>query len=184
MSTASEPAPAFARLPADRAGLAVPILVGGQSVAVLYADDATAAPPEAPASWPEAIQVLAAHASACLEQITAVRTAQALQQVSASGAAGGARPQPASPAGPEEDSSARRYARLLVSEIKLYNEAAVRTGREKRDLLNRLAPEIDRARRLYEERVSPAVGARASYFQQELVHTLADGDSALLGGAV
>ena len=71
-----------------------------------------------------------------------------------------------------------------MSEIKLYNEAAVRTGREKRDLLNRLAPEIDRARRLYEERVSPAVGARATYFQQELVHTLADGDSALLGGAV
>jgi len=182
VSTTSEPAPAFARLPLDRAGLAVPIVVGGQSVAVLYADDATEAQPEAPASWPEAIQVIAAHASACLEQITAVRTAQALQQVS-SGAAGAARPQAAGSAGPEEDSSARRYARLLVSEIKLYNEAAVRTGREKRDLLSRLGPEIDRARRLYEERVSPAVGARATYFQQELVHTLADGDSALLGGA-
>ena len=184
VSTANEPAPAFARLPLDRAGLAVPIVVGGQSVAVLYADDATAAQPEAPASWPEAIQVIAAHASACLEQITAVRTAQALQQVSASGAAGAAKPLAAGSAGPEEDSSARRYARLLVSEIKLYNEAAVRTGREKRDLLSRLGPEIDRARRLYEERVSPAVGARATYFQQELVHTLADGDSALLGGAV
>ena len=184
VSTATEPAPAFARLPLDRAGLAVPIVVGGQSVAVLYADDATAAQPEAPASWPEAIQVIAAHASACLEQITAVRTAQALQQVSASGAAGAAKPLAAGSAGPEEDSSARRYARLLVSEIKLYNEAAVRTGREKRDLLSRLGPEIDRARRLYEERVSPAVGARATYFQQELVHTLADGDSALLGGAV
>ena len=84
---------------------------------------------------------------------------------------------------PEEDSSARRYARLLVSEIKLYNEAAVRAGRQKRDLLTRLAPEIERARRLYEERVSPAIGARAAYFQQELVHTLADGDSALLGNA-
>jgi hypothetical protein len=183
VSTASEPAPAFARLPADRAGLAVPIIVGGHSVAVLYADDAAAVQPEAPASWPEAIQVLAAHASACLEQITAVRTTQALQQVSTSAGAGGAKAVTAGSAGQEEESSARRYARLLVSEIKLYNEAAVRTGREKRDLLNRLAPEIDRARRLYEERVSPAVGARAAYFQQELVHTLADGDSALLGGA-
>ena len=94
-------------------------------------------------------------------------------------AAGGA----ANAASPEEDSSARRYARLLVSEIKLYNEAAVRAGRQKRDLLTRLAPEIERARRLYEERVSPAIGARAAYFQQELVHTLADGDSALLGNA-
>ena len=178
VSTAAEPAPSFARLPPHRAGLAVPVTVGGRSVAVLYADDAPALEPEAPACWPEAIQVLAAHASACLEQITAVRTTQAMQQMSSSG---GVRPVTAAS---EEDSSARRYARLLVSEIKLYNEAAVRTGREKRDLLNRLAPEIERARRLYEERVSPSIGARATYFQQELVHTLADGDSALLGGAV
>jgi hypothetical protein len=72
----------------------------------------------------------------------------------------------------------------LVSEIKLYNEAAVRTGREKRDLLSRLRPEIERARRLYEERVSPSIAARGAYFQQELVHTLADGDQALLGETV
>jgi len=184
VSTAAEPAPAFAGLPRDRAGLAVPITVGGHSVAVLYADDATAAEPEAPASWPEAIQVLAAHASACLEQITAVRTTQAIQQMASSGA-GAATAGPASTSqGPEHESSAKRYARLLVSEIKLYNEAAVRTGREKRDLLNRLAPEIERARRLYEERVPVSVVARGAYFQQELVHTLADGDSTLLGGAV
>ena len=46
----------------------------------------------------------------------------------------------------EDGTSARRYARLLVSEIKLYNEAAVRLGRQKRDLLERLKPEIERAR--------------------------------------
>ncbi len=180
VSTAAAPAPSFANLPPHRAGLAVPLTVGGRSVAVLYADDAPALEAEAPACWPEAIQVLAAHASVRLEQITAVRTTQAMQQMSAPG---GVRPVAAATAGSEEDSSARRYARLLVSEIKLYNEAAVRTGREKRDLLNRLAPEIERARRLYEERVSPSIGARATYFQQELMHTLADGDSALLGGS-
>ena len=180
VSTAAAPAPAFANLPQQRAGLAVPLTVGGRTVAVLYADDAPALEPEAPACWPEAIQVLAAHASVCLEQITAVRTTQAMQQMPSPG---GVRPVAAPIAGGEEDSSARRYARLLVSEIKLYNESAVRTGREKRDLLNRLAPEIERARRLYEERVSPSIGARATYFQQELIHTLADGDSALLGGS-
>ncbi len=63
-------------------------------------------------------------------------------------------------AGAEDDSSARRYARLLVSEIKLYNEAAVRTGREKRDLLNRLAPEIERAQTTL-RRARVAVGRRA-----------------------
>jgi hypothetical protein len=178
VSTAAGTAPAFAELPADRAGLAVPITVGGYCVAALYVDDGIAAESEAPSSWPEAVQVLAAHASACLAEITAVRTTQAMQQMSG---AAGARP---AAGGGAEDNSARRYARLLVSEIKLYNEAAVRTGREKRDLLNRLAPEIERARRLYEERVSPSVGARATYFQQELVQTLADGDSALLGGAL
>ena len=56
----------------------------------------------------------------------------------------------------EEESSARRYARLLVSEIKLYNESAVRLGRERRDLLTRLGAEIARAQRLYEERVPPS----------------------------
>ena len=80
-----------------------------------------------------------------------------------------------------DDQGARRFARLLVSEIKLYNEAAVRTGRQQRDLLQRLRVEIDRAQRLYEERVPPAVGGRHAYFQQELVQTLADGDPALLG---
>ena len=80
-----------------------------------------------------------------------------------------------------DDQGAKRYARLLVSEIKLYNEAAVRVGRQKRDLLQRLRPEIERARRLYEERIPADVGARAAYFQQELVQTLADGDAGLLG---
>jgi len=86
---------------------------------------------------------------------------------------------------PEDESSdeqgARRFARLLVSEIKLYNEAAVRAGRQQRDLLRRLGPEIDRARRLYEERVPSSLGSRQAFFHQELVQTLAEGDPALLG---
>jgi hypothetical protein len=79
------------------------------------------------------------------------------------------------------EESARRYARLLVSEIKLYNEPAVRAGRQQRDLRQRLRNEIDRAQRLYEERVPPAVAARDQFFHQELVQTLADGDPSLLG---
>ena len=85
------------------------------------------------------------------------------------------------PKGAEDGDSARRYARLLVSEIKLYNEVAVQIGRQKRDLLARLKPEIDRARNLYFQRISPAVDSRGALFQQELVQTLADGDASLLG---
>ena len=54
-------------------------------------------------------------------------------------------------------------------------------GRERRDLATRLKPEIDRARRLYDERIAPSIQSRDVYFQQELVQTLADGDQALLG---
>ena len=68
-----------------------------------------------------------------------------------------------------------------MSEIKLYNEAAVQVGRQKRDLLERLKPEIERARKLYSQRISPTVDARGALFQQELVQTLADGDASLLG---
>jgi chemotaxis protein histidine kinase CheA len=174
IATSTVSAPDFAALAAERAGLAVPLTVGGKTVAVLYADDGVTGDPEAPASWPEAMQILGAHASVCLSHITAVRTTQAMRStMSGTGRAG--------EAPSEEDHSARRYARLLVSEIKLYNEAAVRTGREKRDLLARLGPEIERARRLYEERIPASIAARAKYFQEELVHTLADGDAALLG---
>lgn len=172
-------APEFASLDADRAALAVPILVGDQVVALLYADDGGDDAPEVPAAWPEAIQILGRHAAACLAHLTAVRTVQAM---GLSGGGGVARPAATAEASSDDENGARRYARLLVSEIKLYNESAVRLGRQKHDLLERLRPEIDRAQRLYEERVPPAVGARSSYFQQELVQTLADGDPALLGG--
>jgi hypothetical protein len=153
-----------------RSGLIVPIVVGDRSVAVLYAEgDADV---DASVVWPDAIQILGQHASVCLTQLTAVRIAQAL-------GAGNNRPTVSD----EDDGSARRYARLLVSEIKLYNESAVRTGRERRDLLARLRPEIDRARQLYEERVPISIGHRATLFQQELVQTLAEGDPDLLGAS-
>ena len=79
--------------------------------------------------------------------------------------------------------AARRYARLLISEIKLYNEGAVRVGREQRDLLTRLRDEVGRARRLYQERVPPTVTARDRYFDDELRQILADGDASRLGNS-
>jgi len=169
-------APAFAALPSDRAAMAIPLLVASQPVAVLYADDASAAPAATPASWPEAVQILGRHASVNLAHLTAARAVDALRR-SAAPSTGEAAPRLEK----EDGTSARRYARLLVSEIKLYNEAAVRLGRQQRDLLTRLKPEIDRARNLYTQRISPTVDARGALFQQELVQTLADGDASLLG---
>lgn len=76
---------------------------------------------------------------------------------------------------------ARRFARLLVSEIKLYNAAKVNDGRRNFDLYERLKDEIDRNRKVYDKRVSPTVAARFDYFYEELVQTLAEGDPAKLG---
>lgn len=76
---------------------------------------------------------------------------------------------------------ARRLARLLVSEIKLYNEEQVDLGRKNLDLYQRLREDIDRSRQMYEERVDPTVRSSADYFQQELIRILAAGDPKALG---
>jgi hypothetical protein len=76
---------------------------------------------------------------------------------------------------------ARRFARLLVSEIKLYNEKKVQEGRESRDLYERLREAIDRSREMYDKRVQPPVASKFDYFHYELVNSLAEGDEARLG---
>jgi hypothetical protein len=78
---------------------------------------------------------------------------------------------------------ARRFARLLVSEIKLYNEQKVVEGRSQGDLYQRLREYIDRSREMYDKRVKAEVAQRYDYFHNELVSTLAEGDEAKLGSA-
>lgn len=69
--------PGFETLPQDRMGLAVPVIVGGRVVAVVYADAVTLDGHErhVPSSWPELIEVLARHAGRCLEALTSQKTA-------------------------------------------------------------------------------------------------------------
>ncbi len=76
---------------------------------------------------------------------------------------------------------AKRYARLLVSEIELYNPVEVAEGLEKKDLYTRLKVHIDRSRRAYEQRFGKATTGRLDYFHEEMVRVLAQGDAALLG---
>ena len=76
---------------------------------------------------------------------------------------------------------ARRFARLLVSEIKLYNEQKVADGRRHSDLYDRLKEDIDRSRQMYEKRVNATVAAKFDYFYDELVNTLAEGNPSRLG---
>jgi FAD/FMN-containing dehydrogenase len=78
-------------------------------------------------------------------------------------------------------SEARRFARLLVSEVKLYNEQQVAEGRANRDLYYRLRRDIDRSRELYEMRVSALVARKVDYFHDEVIRILAGNDPAALG---
>lgn len=81
----------------------------------------------------------------------------------------------------ERRDEARRFARLLASEIKLYNEGEVSEGRQRGDLYARLRDDIELGRRLYEERVPADVRSGADYYYEELVAILAEGRPEVLG---
>ncbi len=76
---------------------------------------------------------------------------------------------------------AKRFARLLVSEIKLYNEQRVLEGRENRDIYVRLKKDIDRSRDAYQKRTSPSVARKIDYFHDEVVRILGDNNPSTLG---
>lgn len=165
-------APSFAQLAAGQESVAVPLVMGGQAVAVLYADQGTGG---SSSGWQASVEVLARYAARCLEALTAIKAARVMTERAHHEPSGDAED-----AGADDAAAARRYARLLVSEIRLYHELEVVAGRRERDLATRLGGEIARARALYEQRVSEEARRRADYFHEELVRTLADGDGSLL----
>jgi hypothetical protein len=87
----------------------------------------------------------------------------------------------AAPDATKKHDEARRFARLLVSEIKLYNEGKVDQGRKNKDLYERLKEDIDRSRQMYDERIPEDIRKSSNYFYDELVRILADGDAGALG---
>jgi hypothetical protein len=92
---------------------------------------------------------------------------------------------PSAPAlSPEEQyihGKAQRFARLLVDEIKLYNQAKVAEGRKNKDLYDRLKEAIDKSRATYQKRYGTTVAASANYFQREIIRSLAEDDSSIMG---
>jgi len=175
---------ARAKAPARRDEVvALPLTLAGEVVAVLVTVS------QQPAPTADALEVLALYASRAIESITAFKTARALtgkpDQSEAATHADSRAADNRSPTGggdinAEDMASAQRYARLLVSEIKLYHEAEVVEGRRDRDLATRLGGEIARARVMYEQRVPAHVRRQADFFHDELVRTLANGDPSLL----
>jgi GAF domain len=201
--------PGFEHLPPDRMGLAVPVMVGGRVVAIVYADSVPMDGHEriVPSGWPELIEILARHAGRVLEAMAAQKTAPPAPKIllgkekpgaGAKGATGATGATGAAGATGADDGTAartmvkqqaedtpleaaRRIARLLVSEIRLYHEPVVNEARRAGNILARLGPEIARARAAFHAQVPDQVKAESDVFQQELVRTLAGGDATLLG---
>jgi len=102
-------------------------------------------------------------------------------------AAAASAPAPAAPAGiqpgdEEVHKKAKRFAKLLVDEIKLYNQGKVNEGRQNRDLYDRLKEDIEKSKATYDKRYGSTPAASANYFNDEIVRVLADNDAALMGG--
>ncbi len=140
-----------------------------------------AAPPPAPAP------AIEAEADAD-DSGTVMFTSTQMNDSSFGGPAG---PAPAAAGAPDLDSmdsdtrkkheEAMRFARLLVSEIKLYNEAKVQQGRTNNGIYNLMRDDIERSRQLYKERVPEPVRSATNYFNDELIRILADGNASAMG---
>jgi len=76
---------------------------------------------------------------------------------------------------------AQRFARLLVDEIKLYNQAKVAEGRRNKDLYDRLKEDIDKSRATFQKRYGATAAASGDYFQKEVVRSLAEDDLSVMG---
>ena len=85
------------------------------------------------------------------------------------------------PVDPKAHADARRTARLLVSEIKLYHERELKEGREHADVYRRLQKEIDLGREAYKRRVPAAVLVAHDYFHEELIRILTENDPSRMG---
>ena len=135
--------------------------------------------PKHVAPVPEAIPV----PPVAVEQPVAV--AQAEPVISAAAAAA---PAPAtdafanlSPEDADVHRKAQRFARLLVDEIKLYNQVKVSEGRKNKDLYDRLKEDIEKSRITFQKRYGNTAAGGADYFSQELVRSLAEDDTSIMG---
>jgi len=193
---------------------AVPLIVRGRPVAVLYADSGAGDP----ARQGLALEIVVRIAGLSLERVgqaaahreSAVEMAVSDPNQSPSASAAIPVSRAGTPTAPEEaeihallgditatprragsddglseearrvQADARRFAKLLVSELLLYNEEAVVLGRKNRDLYQRLQAEIDRSRQSFLARVRNTSGT-TQFFEEELVRVLAQGDPALFG---
>ena len=175
------------KAPAEGQCLVLPLVVKDKVAAVIYADAGTVPGGTLDSSG---LQALTRFAAIWLE-LAALRkaggtsaTEETAQPQPAAAMAASAPASAPAVAGSEEDElhkKARRFAKLLVEEIKLYNQPRVEEGRQHKDLYDRLKVDIEKSRSTYDKRYAESAVASADYFTQELIRILADNDASLMG---
>ena len=200
-SAASEFDPSFTQqhgAPADGNATAFPLVVRDKVAAILYCD---AGQKGGFASDFSAIDVLARYTCLWLELAAGKKSAggeaSALPSASSTGAAqtaiaptetvtrmgadAGSTIGNLSVEEQELHKKAQRFAKLLVDEIKLYNQSKVAEGKQNRDLYRVLREDIEKSRATYDKRYGGTPVAPARYFDSEVVRILADNDRSLMG---
>ena len=183
--------------PHDNACTIFPLVVKDKVAAVLYVDSGSKA--SSPADY-AAVEVLTRFACLWLEHEAGKRQAAPGGEGSAeaSATATSVSAMPAAPATtstataepslgnvPADDQEihkkAQRFAKLLVDEIKLYNQAKVAEGKQNRAIYKLLREDIEKSRATYEKRYGATPAASGKYFDSEVIRILADNDRSLLG---
>jgi hypothetical protein len=194
--------------PADGNATILPLVVRDKVVALVYADAGTGGKSDLSAvrvlvrsasAWLEIIALKksapAAEGEPAPVEASAPPVAEPVQAVPppppVTAPAAAAAAAPAASSGPDlsdlskEDQElhkkAKRFAKLLVDEIKLYNQAKVKEGKEHKDVYTRLKEDIDKSRATYEKRYGSTAAASAGYFTAEVIRILADNDPSVLG---
>ena len=125
--------------------------------------DAGSAPSVTPFAAPEAAAT-----------VTATATAAATEIAPWSGVTSG------TPDADPRREEARRYARLVATDIRLYNEEAVVVGRRERDLSRRLGEQLNRGRDAFSHRFPDLGPDGMKLLDDAYVQVLAGGDSSLI----
>ena len=179
---------ASVKAPAEDKCAVLPLVVKDRVAAIIYAD-AGATPGGMLDS--SALAILTRFAAVWLE-LAALRKAgtvaaeEAPPAAAVSAAAPSSSPAPAAAPLSEEGElhrKALRFAKLLVEEIKLYNQPKVAEGKQHKDLYERLREDIEKSRATYDKRYGETPVASSNYFNQELIRILADNDISLMGSS-
>ena len=132
-------------------------------------------------SAPAANDPFSAHPPLHSAKVPPLQEAAPAAAMSAAAASGGVSAPALSGEDAEVHHKAQRFARLLMDEIKLYNQAKVADGRKHKDIYDRLQEDIEKSRATYFKRYGNTAAASGDYFNQELIRSLAEDDISLLG---